>query len=663
MSQMKQYHDLIEFILLNGKDILNTRTGSICKTIIGCQMTFDMSEGFPVLTTRKLPFKGIRGELLGFFRGYTSATDFRALGCKFWDGNANETKAWLDNFYRKGEDDCGNIYGKQWTNWEVIRISESQEESKHLSKPGSEWEFLGSTDYNHSTGSGFDIYRKYINQLENVVRTIITNPSDRRLIVSGWNIGEFDRMSLPPCFTEDALVTMKHGYRRIAYIKEGDEVLSGSGVLRKVNKVFKTRYKGEMIYIKPKYIAEPIKCTPNHPFLVKDKGWVEAQYLKDDDILCVKKPEFEKNLSFCYFIGNSYKKDIFKEYDLTIDDYFTMGYFVGNGWVNLRKNEVTFSIPHKKKDYILEKIRKTIKVSELKNTGVNVSKYSTKSVKWCRMFLDFGHGAANKYLPDWLFKSSKEAINAFIEGYCEADGYEKPSGAKIITTVSCMLAYGIQRLCTINNIMATVQFQERPKTAIIEGRTVNQRNTYSVTITKKNFFSSYDDDFMYVPISEIRYYEDELYVYNLDVEEDHTYNVNNIVNHNCHIQYNFIPLEQDKTISVVMTIRSMDVFLGTPANIASTAIFLAVVGRLTGYTPDKVIIQGANAHLYENSFEVAKELITREHYPAPKLVLSDNIKEIKNLEDIKGCFSRIEPEDITLEGYSSHPVLTVPMIA
>ena len=107
----------------------------------------------------------------------------------------------------------------------------------------------------------------------------------------------------------------------------------------------------------------------------------------------------------------------------------------------------------------------------------------------------------------------------------------------------------------------------------------------------------------------------------------------------------------------------MDVFLGTPANIASTAIFLAVVGRLTGYTPDKVIIQGANAHLYENSFEVAKELITREHYPAPKLVLSDNIKEIKNLEDIKGCFSRIEPEDITLENYSSHSVLTVPMIA
>lgn len=112
-----------------------------------------------------------------------------------------------------------------------------------------------------------------------------------------------------------------------------------------------------------------------------------------------------------------------------------------------------------------------------------------------------------------------------------------------------------------------------------------------------------------------------------------------------------------------MFLRSMDVYLGTPTNIASTALLLSIVARLTGYTAGKVIIQGANAHLYENSFGAARELLTREHFPAPRLVLSEAIREIKDLKDITGCFTRIQPEDIYLEDYRSHGVLTVPMVA
>lgn len=102
---MKNYHDLLRITMAHGVDQHNVRTGKLCRALVGHQFQFDLREGFPALTTRKLPFKNIVGELLGFFRGYDNAADFRALGCSFWDINANETPAWLASPYRRGQDD------------------------------------------------------------------------------------------------------------------------------------------------------------------------------------------------------------------------------------------------------------------------------------------------------------------------------------------------------------------------------------------------------------------------------------------------------------------------------------------------------------------------------------------------------------------------------
>ena len=102
---MHNYHELLETTMDSGVYQFNTRTGKRCRAQVGNQLSFDLRTGFPALTTRKLPFKNIVGELLGFFRGVTSAADFRALGCHFWDANANETAAWLANPYREGVDD------------------------------------------------------------------------------------------------------------------------------------------------------------------------------------------------------------------------------------------------------------------------------------------------------------------------------------------------------------------------------------------------------------------------------------------------------------------------------------------------------------------------------------------------------------------------------
>ena len=101
---MENYHQLLRLTMEKGVDQLNTRTNKICRALVGQQVQYDLREGFPALTTRKLPFKNIVGELLGFFRGVTRAADFRALGCHFWDINANETPAWLASPYRQGHD-------------------------------------------------------------------------------------------------------------------------------------------------------------------------------------------------------------------------------------------------------------------------------------------------------------------------------------------------------------------------------------------------------------------------------------------------------------------------------------------------------------------------------------------------------------------------------
>lgn len=319
---MQNYHQLLQTTLDQGVDQFNTRTQKLCRVLVGYQLQYNMAEGFPAITTKKLAFNNMKGELLGFFRGYDNAADFRALGCMVWDQNANETQAWLNNPHRKGRDDLGRIYGKQWTDWKDRRVVATPQERDALHA-------AGYTQTLHDSAQQAWLMERGINQLEQALRTIIANPSDRRVIVSGWNPAEFDQMALPPC----------------------------------------------------------------------------------------------------------------------------------------------------------------------------------------------------------------------------------------------------------------------------------------------------------------------------------------------HMDYRFVALEDTKVLHVVMTIRSWDLFLGAPFNIASTSLFLAIMARLAGYTPGTVTIQATNAHLYEDHFEQVREILTREHFAAPQLVLSENIRPITHPSEIHGAFTRIEPADITLDGYQSHAAIKAPMAA
>ena len=110
---MKQYLELCKRIVDEGIWINNKRTGKRCLTVINADLTYNVAANeFPLITTRKSFYKSAIAEMLGYIRGYDNAADFRKLGTKTWDANANENAAWLENPYRKGIDDCGFIYGK-----------------------------------------------------------------------------------------------------------------------------------------------------------------------------------------------------------------------------------------------------------------------------------------------------------------------------------------------------------------------------------------------------------------------------------------------------------------------------------------------------------------------------------------------------------------------
>ncbi len=145
---MKQYQDLLKHILENGTEKTD-RTGTGTISVFGYQMRFNLNEGFPLVTTKKIHLKSVIHELLWFIKGETNIQYLKENGVKIWDEWANESG------------DLGPVYGKQWRSWD--------------SKNGE------------------------IDQLKEVLKQLKNSPDSRRIIVSAWNVGELSEMALMPC--------------------------------------------------------------------------------------------------------------------------------------------------------------------------------------------------------------------------------------------------------------------------------------------------------------------------------------------------------------------------------------------------------------------------------------------------------------------------------
>ena len=146
---MKQYLDLIQKVMNEGV-LKEDRTGTGTKSIFGYQMRFDLAKGFPCITTKKLHLKSIIHELLWFLQGDTNIKYLKENGVRIWDEWADENG------------DLGHVYGYQWRSWPAPN-------------------------------------GQHIDQIKQVVNSLKNNPDSRRIIVSAWNVGEIQKMALPPC--------------------------------------------------------------------------------------------------------------------------------------------------------------------------------------------------------------------------------------------------------------------------------------------------------------------------------------------------------------------------------------------------------------------------------------------------------------------------------
>jgi thymidylate synthase len=188
---MKTYLDLLNTILQEGS-WQDNRTGIRTIAISGANLKFDLSLGFPAVTTRKLPFKTFMGEMCAFLRGAQSAADFRAMNCKIWDANANQNAAWLANPNRSGEDDLGRIYGVQWRQWNGYKAVAAQSPAQAQAQAQG-WQYFGTAH------DGRSILHKPIDQVRDCLDKIMFDPTSRRILFHAWNPAELDEMALPPC--------------------------------------------------------------------------------------------------------------------------------------------------------------------------------------------------------------------------------------------------------------------------------------------------------------------------------------------------------------------------------------------------------------------------------------------------------------------------------
>jgi thymidylate synthase len=160
---MKQYLSLVQEILDNGEE-KGDRTGTGTLSLFGVQRKYDLREGFPLVTTKKVIVKSMLYELLWFLKGATNINDGLKPHTSIWDPWAAE------------DGELGPVYGYQWINWEKFTRHEAK---RSVSSP--EYE------------------KTHINQVQNAIDLIKTDPDCRRIIVSAWNVADMDRMALPPC--------------------------------------------------------------------------------------------------------------------------------------------------------------------------------------------------------------------------------------------------------------------------------------------------------------------------------------------------------------------------------------------------------------------------------------------------------------------------------
>lgn len=351
-----------------------------------------------------------------------------------------------------------------------------------------------------------------------------------------------------PCFTEKTLVLTDTGYKKINQINIGDKVITHNNSYKEVLNKFDQGKKE--IWEVVSSSVDKIETTENHKFYVKtkikngfsDPYWKNCYQLTNNDYLGIAInqnniiPDW-KGIQFNWKDGRKtrYKNELSKFMN-NEDFWWIIGRYIGDGWIRSQGGiiiccsltnellDITSKLDNINIKYNLSKERTTYKIHIARK-------------EFSEFVLQFGRGAHNKRLTNTIIDLPVNLLKSFIKGYHSADGnIYKNSNRYRISSVSKELIYGVaQCIAKAYSIPYSIYKSKRPEKYIIEGRVINQRSVYLVvydfTKNKKNSF--YESDYIWSPVKSVKNTKKFENVWDIEVEEDHSFTANGCIVHNC----------------------------------------------------------------------------------------------------------------------------------
>lgn len=363
-----------------------------------------------------------------------------------------------------------------------------------------------------------------------------------------------------PCFIAGTLVMTTKGYKNIEDIVEGDEVLTHTNNFKKVKLTMK-KYTNILNKVKTMACKETF-VTPEHPFYVRkkyfknkkrcfgDPEWVRAVDLTKDYYVSIA---INNNSNIPQWNGIETRvnnssvivKNELNKYMSVKNFWWIVGRYIGDGWtvIHKRKNRnnsyiyktiICCSKNGNELNDILEKLEGIFNYTVVEDrTAYKVQISNQELYCYLQQFGKYAHG---KKITGDIFNLPKELLRAFVEGYVSADGCIKNNKFKI-TTVSKELAYGMgQCVAKAYESPFSISKTKRPDRCTIEGREVNQRDTYDIyfnTTKNEKDTAFYENGYIWCKFNSIENVEYDGYVYNMEVVDDNSYTANNMIVHNC----------------------------------------------------------------------------------------------------------------------------------
>lgn len=384
--------------------------------------------------------------------------------------------------------------------------------------------------------------------------------------VNPKDMNDFDLLFYsPPCFTEGHLVMTSNGYKEIQNIELGDYVLTHNNQFKKVINTMASE-SNDIFSIKCQGVAEPIICTSNHPFYARKKemiwnnekrryervfgeaDWIDAGSLSKDYYVGLainnenKLPKWEgvsidKHGNIQNTLVEKFKNKRF---------WYIVGRWLGDGWLRIKKNpkgekskyETIICCSHDELYELKKEIGDVFNYSVVKErTTYKIFFYN----KELTMYLSqFGRMSYNKHLTGDVFNLPKELVTEVLRGIMDSDGsfyYNGSSRNRMnkITSTSKELLYGVGQLVMKLGYTYSIIYTKRPDKCTIEGREVNQRDTYAISFSRPTVYGFFENNMLWMPVKNVTKLNNHEYidVYNFEVENDNSYTVNNITVHNC----------------------------------------------------------------------------------------------------------------------------------